>query len=95
MNITDLEAEEDKRSMYIRKSKDRTKNRDGKELLETMNALNLVILNGIKGTAEHTCHQPGGSSVIDYVCVDARILGSTSQFLVWDDDWSTDLSDTP
>ena len=64
VNSTDLEATEDKRFVYSRKSKDKTKNREGMELLNTMNALNLVILNGVSDTAEYTCHQPRGSSVI-------------------------------
>jgi len=93
VNAVDVEETEDRRTVFPRKSQDKNKNREGMELLNTMNALNMVILNGISGTAEFTCHQPRGSSVIDLACVDARILVCSSQFTVWDDEWSVDLSD--
>jgi len=59
-----------------RESPDKVKTKEGKELLTTMNALNLVVINGLTQPAEFTCTQYSGSSVIDLVIADHDILGS-------------------
>ena len=61
--------------------------------MQTFDALNLVVLNGVREQAESTCNQREANSVIDLVCVDFRLLSKTHHLMVWDDEWSVDLSD--
>ena len=58
-----------------------------------MNALNLIVINGVTQPAEFTCTQYSGSSVIDLVIAEHDILSCVGDFQVWEDDWSVDLSD--
>ena len=68
------ESNYDRRAEIERTSEDKIKNRNGKELMETLNALNMMVLNGVGDKAEFTCNQANGNSVIDLACVDLRAL---------------------
>ena len=92
LNLADPESNYDRRAEIERTSEDNIKSRNGKELMETLNVLNMVVLNGVRDKAEFTCNQANGNSVIDLVCVDLRALNLAHNLCVWDDDWSVDLS---
>ena len=78
---------------FNRESSDKIRNKEGKELLSMMNALNLIVINGVTQPAEFTCTQYSGSSVIDLVIAEHDILSCVGDFQVWEDDWSVGLSD--
>ena len=42
---------------FKRESLDKIRNKEGKELLSMMNALNLIVINGVTQPAEFTCTQ--------------------------------------
>ena len=44
LNLADPESNYDRRAEIERTSEDKIKNRNGKELMETLNALNMVVL---------------------------------------------------
>ena len=44
----------------------------GRKVLEQMNAVGMILVNGLQETAEFTSFQYGGNSVIDFIWVEAR-----------------------
>ena len=93
VNTAAVQARHEERIVYPRTSEDLVKNKAGVDLVDTMNALNMIILNGLNDLALFTCNQTKGSSVIDLVCADAKTVKKITNLEVWEDDWSIDLSD--
>src|SRR3569623_1212828 len=74
LNLEDHESNFEERVVIQRTTEDKQRKRSGFEVMNTMDALNMVVLNGVREKAEFTCRQEAGSSVIDLVCVDYRAL---------------------
>ena len=86
-------------------SDDTNINNDGKQLLDLCSVSGLCILNGLQRLNERQFHFPGrdgltfkslgdnGQSVVDYVCVNARLLESVTNLTVRTDAIEPGLSD--
>ena len=57
-----------------RHSKDKTVNRQGKEVMNTLNAVGLGLVNGAYEVAEYTSIQHSGNSIIDFIWLDGVLL---------------------
>lgn len=58
--------------VFERKSQDRKVGQGGRELIDSMEGLDLVVMNGCDGGGEFTFRSTGGTSVIDYVMMGVR-----------------------
>jgi hypothetical protein len=87
-----LEGEDDTRVECARTSSDVVANTRGRHLLKEMNALGLVVANGVREKAEHTSyqvggkHKKGGSSVIDLIWVAWESWHEWGGMKVWDEE---------
>lgn len=75
-----------------RESVDRTVDAAGRRLLERMNALGLVLLNGTSGKAEWTSFQYNGEAVVDFAWVHVNHWREVKEFKVWEN-FHLDLGD--
>jgi len=87
-----VEGEEETREIR-RKSEDKRVTSEGKQFMEWVRGLNLMVLNGHGVKAMPTSQQVKGSSVIDLVCVEYEAVSRIEEVRVWDDDIVADLSD--
>jgi len=66
-----------------RQSRDKTVSRQGKELMTTLNAVGLGLVNGSYEIADYTSIQHSGNSVIDSIWIEGRILSRGLKTKVW------------
>ena len=82
--VGELSNEVDEETI-VRKSMDKVTNTQGRALMKEMNAVGLVLMNGVSEVAKFTSHQRAGSSVIDMVWATASSRELISNLRVWDD----------
>ena len=70
---------------YNRSSLDKICNARGKSLMESLNAANLLLLNGMDSIAKFTSHQMAGSATIDFVWTLQADLNIVRNLTVWND----------
>jgi hypothetical protein len=85
--------EEEEIREFRRESEDKKVTREGKQFMESMSGLNLMVLNGHGTKATPTSQQVKGCSVIDLICVEYEAVNRVQELRVWDDDIVADLSD--
>ena len=64
---TIYDVEKDEPTIYKRTSEDKTTSYRGKHLMDTMNEVNMVLVNGLHKVANFTSHQAAGNATIDLV----------------------------
>merc|ERR1712060_543384 len=57
---------------HYRRNKDREVNENGREWMTLTRATGMVILSGLNETADYTCFNDQGNSVVDHTCIDER-----------------------
>ena len=80
--------EEERESIYERKSEDRKINQAGRELVKFMSDHELVIVNGIKNKALLTSVQVKGNAVVDYIICEEDLLRKVKNFKTWHEEFS-------
>ena len=71
---------------YVRRNTSKRVDRRGRRVMELMDANDMVILNGVRGSvAQHTCEGARGTGVDDYVAVSAGLLENTSNLEYWEE----------
>ena len=69
---------------YSRRNTSKRVDGRGRRMIELMNASEMVILNGIRGSiAQSTCDGARGQGVDDYIAVSAGIVERTSNVEYW------------
>jgi len=69
---------------YSRRNTSKRVDSRGRRMIELMNASEMVILNGIRGSsAENTCDGARGQGVDDYIAVSAGIVDRASNVEYW------------
>ena len=53
-----------------RKNKDKKINENGREWIQMMRRTGMLMLTGLYGTADFTCYNVQGNSVVDHICID-------------------------
>jgi hypothetical protein len=81
-----IELEEGKEVVIERVSDDKKVTRDGKDLVERMNAMGMVLMNGVDGRGkECTCSKTEGGSVIDMLWIKLQDVGRVREMSVMQD----------
>jgi hypothetical protein len=69
---------------YKRESDDKKVTKEGRDLMKRMNALSMILMNGVAGRAvEATCVSKNSSSVIDLMWVKEDDIGRVRKMEVW------------
>merc|ERR1712083_709391 len=55
---------------YYRRNKDSEVNENGREWMALTRATGMIILSGLNETADYTCFNDQGNSVVDHICID-------------------------
>jgi len=72
--------------IFKRSSLDKIVDSQGRKVLECMNAVGMVLVNGLQDKAEWTSYQYGGNAVIDLIWVEADRIGNFRNCKVWNED---------
>ena len=67
-------------------SEDQVDTVQGRNLLEKLNAIDLVVMNGVKEQARFTSYQVAGNSVIDLMWVEHKRVQDVLAMTVWNED---------
>ena len=67
-------------------SEDRVETLQGRKLIEKLNAVDLVVMNGVKQQARFTSYQVAGNSVIDLLWVEHKRVQDVFAMRVWNED---------
>src|ERR1700722_19015513 len=79
---------EEEEIIYKRRSEDKIMNKGGRNLVDFMNAHNLIIVNGIDSLAPMTSLQVRGQTVIDYIICDQNLYEQVKNFRTWEGEFS-------
>ena len=84
--VSDRQRPEHEERVYPRTSVKPESNTQGEWFLSSMNSVNLVVLNGLKATAEHTFDHPGreAKSVVDFIAGGREMLERMSDVFYTD-----------
>ena len=58
----------------------------GRKLIEKLNAVDLVVMNGVKQQARFTSYQVAGNSVIDLLSVEHKRVQDVLAVRIWNED---------
>ena len=84
--ICDPDGAEAELQYVQRKSVDTKVDSFGRRVMATMNAIGLVLMNGIKERAEWTSFQRSGNAVVDFIWAPIESISKVERLKVWMDD---------
>ena len=83
-NLIATDKSEDAEVLEIpRRSEDKVLHLQGRNLLGKLNAVDMVLMNGVNNLAQYTSYQSTGNSVIDLFWVEYRSVKRVSEVIVW------------